>query len=28
MEGDEQPTARKISGLTKYGNIPLKRGLT
>jgi len=27
-EGDEIPTARKLSGLTKYGNITLKWGIT
>ena len=27
-EGDELPTARKLSGLTKYGNITLKWGIT
>jgi phage tail-like protein len=27
-EGDEIPTARKLSGLTKFGNITLKWGIT
>lgn len=27
-EGSEEPKFRKISGLTKYGNITLKRGTT
>lgn len=27
-EGDEQPVSRKLSGLTKYGNITLKWGIT
>src|ERR1700712_5747913 len=27
-EGDEIPTARKLSGLTKYANITLKWGIT
>jgi phage tail-like protein len=27
-EGDEIPTVRKLSGLTKYGNITLKWGIT
>src|SRR5512135_2083472 len=27
-EGDEPTTARKLSGLTKYGNITLKWGIT
>jgi len=27
-EGIDQPFQRKLSGLTKYGNITLKRGLT
>jgi len=27
-EGDELPTARKLSGLTKFGNITLKWGIT
>ena len=27
-EGTERPTFRKLSGLTKYGNITLKWGIT
>ncbi len=27
-EGNEPPTSRKLSGLTKYGNITLKWGIT
>lgn len=27
-EGDEPPHVRKLSGLTKYGNVTLKRGMT
>lgn len=27
-EGNEPPHVRKLSGLTKYGNITLKRGMT
>ena len=27
-EGDEPPVSRKLSGLTKYGNISLKWGIT
>lgn len=27
-EGDEPPHVRKLSGLTKYGSITLKRGMT
>ncbi|HEC97723.1 MAG TPA: phage tail protein [Nitrospirae bacterium] len=27
-EGDEPPVSRKLSGLTKYGNITLKWGIT
>jgi phage tail-like protein len=27
-EGDESPVFRKLSGLTKYGNITLKKGIT
>ena len=27
-EGDEDPTVRKLSGLTKYSNITLKGGIT
>jgi len=27
-EGNEVPSARKLSGLTKYGNITLKKGIT
>jgi phage tail-like protein len=27
-EGDEVPTVRKLNGLTKYGNITLKWGMT
>jgi phage tail-like protein len=27
-EGTDHPTQRKLSGLTKYGNVSLKKGLT